>query len=52
MPAAFTTSEIGAGRRLFAPEWRFVSAHAGEAEWCRVAYEFAGTGVGQLAFSP
>ena len=27
MPApAFTTSEIGAGRRLFAPEWRFVSA--------------------------
>jgi GTP-binding protein len=22
----FTTSEIGAGRRLFAPEWRFVSA--------------------------
>ena len=23
---AFTTSEIGAGRRLFAPEWRFVSA--------------------------
>ena len=26
MPAAFTTNEIGAGRRLFAPEWRFVSA--------------------------
>lgn len=27
MPApAFTTSEIGAGRRLFAPEWRFISA--------------------------
>jgi GTP-binding protein len=27
MPAlAFTTTEIGAGRRLFAPEWRFVSA--------------------------
>jgi GTP-binding protein len=27
MPAlAFTTSEIGAGRKLFAPEWRFVSA--------------------------
>jgi GTP-binding protein len=27
MPAgAFTTGEIGAGRRLFAPEWRFVSA--------------------------
>jgi GTP-binding protein len=27
MPAPpFTTSEIGAGRRLFAPEWRFVSA--------------------------
>jgi len=26
MPAAFTTSEIGAGRRLFASEWRFVSA--------------------------
>src|SRR6266404_2702993 len=27
MPAlAFTTSEMGAGRRLFAPEWRFVSA--------------------------
>lgn len=27
MPAlAFTTSEIGAGRRLFAAEWRFVSA--------------------------
>lgn len=27
MPAsAFTTSEIGAGRRLFAPEWSFVSA--------------------------
>jgi GTP-binding protein len=25
-PAAFTTGEIGAGRRLFAPEWRFVSA--------------------------
>jgi GTP-binding protein len=23
---AFTTGEIGAGRRLFAPEWRFVSA--------------------------
>src|SRR5215470_13839741 len=23
---AFTTSEIGAGRRLFAPEWRFVFA--------------------------
>jgi len=23
---AFTTSEIGAGRRLFAPEWRFISA--------------------------
>jgi GTP-binding protein len=23
---AFTTSEIGAGRRLFAPEWRFVAA--------------------------
>jgi GTP-binding protein len=23
---AFTTSEIGAGRRLFTPEWRFVSA--------------------------
>src|SRR5215468_354018 len=27
MPAlAFTTSEIGAGRKLFAAEWRFVSA--------------------------
>jgi GTP-binding protein len=27
MPAStFTTGEIGAGRRLFAPEWRFVSA--------------------------
>jgi GTP-binding protein len=27
MPAlAFTTTEIGLGRRLFAPEWRFVSA--------------------------
>jgi len=27
MPAsAFTTGEIGAGRRMFAPEWRFVSA--------------------------
>jgi len=26
MPALFTTTEIGAGRRLFAPEWRFVSA--------------------------
>ncbi len=26
MPAPFTTTEIGAGRRLFAPEWRFVSA--------------------------
>src|SRR5215470_16157456 len=27
MPAlAFTTGEIGAGRKLFAPEWRFVSA--------------------------
>jgi GTP-binding protein len=28
MPAAgaFTTGEIGAGRRLFAPEWRFLSA--------------------------
>src|SRR5216684_4166607 len=26
MPAAFTTNEIGAGRRLFAPAWRFVSA--------------------------
>ena len=27
MPAlAFTTTEMGAGRRLFAPEWRFVSA--------------------------
>src|SRR6516164_1850171 len=27
MPAlAFTTSEIGAGRKLFAPGWRFVSA--------------------------
>src|SRR6516162_1288054 len=27
MPAlAFTTSEIGAGRKLFAPEWRFISA--------------------------
>src|SRR5262249_57256346 len=25
-PAPFTTGEIGAGRRLFAPEWRFVSA--------------------------
>jgi hypothetical protein len=25
------------------PEWRFVSAHAREAEWCRLAYEFAGT---------
>jgi hypothetical protein len=24
------------------PEWRFVSAHAREAEWCRLAYEFAG----------
>jgi GTP-binding protein len=24
--AAFTTGEIGAGRRLFAPEWRFISA--------------------------
>src|ERR1700757_3620748 len=23
---AFTPSEIGAGRKLFAPEWRFVSA--------------------------
>jgi GTP-binding protein len=23
---AFTTSEIGAGRRLFAPEWRFIAA--------------------------
>ncbi len=23
---AFTTGEIGAGRRLFAPEWRFISA--------------------------
>ena len=27
MPAStFTTGEIGAGRRLFAPEWRFISA--------------------------
>jgi GTP-binding protein len=26
MPPPFTTTEIGAGRRLFAPEWRFVSA--------------------------
>jgi GTP-binding protein len=27
MPApAFTAGEIGAGRRLFAPEWRFISA--------------------------
>jgi GTP-binding protein len=26
MPRPFTTSEVGAGRRLFAPEWRFVSA--------------------------
>ena len=25
-PPAFTASEIGAGRRLFAPEWRFLSA--------------------------
>jgi len=25
-PRPFTSSEIGAGRRLFAPEWRFVSA--------------------------
>jgi GTP-binding protein len=25
-PAPFTTGEIGAGRRLFAPEWRFLSA--------------------------
>ncbi len=25
------------------PEWRFVSAHAREAEWCRLAYEFACT---------
>jgi hypothetical protein len=25
------------------PEWRFVSAHAREADWCRAAYEFAGT---------
>ena len=24
------------------PEWRFVTARAPEAEWCRVAYEFAG----------
>jgi GTP-binding protein len=32
MPAApFTTGEIGAGRRLFAPEWRFVSAAASAA---------------------
>jgi hypothetical protein len=33
------------------PEWRFVSAHAGEAEWCRAAYEFAGTRAGQPDFS-
>jgi hypothetical protein len=25
------------------PEWRFVSLHAREAQWCRAAYEFAGT---------
>jgi hypothetical protein len=25
------------------PEWRFVSAHAREVEWCHLAYEFAGT---------
>ena len=25
-PPTFTTGEIGAGRRLFAPEWRFLSA--------------------------
>jgi GTP-binding protein len=25
-PSPFTTGEIGAGRRLFAPEWRFLSA--------------------------
>jgi GTP-binding protein len=32
MPAApFTTGEIGAGRRLFSPEWRFVSAAASAA---------------------
>jgi GTP-binding protein len=31
MSAPFTTSEIGAGRRLFAPEWRFISA-AGSAQ--------------------
>jgi GTP-binding protein len=32
MPAPpFTTGEIGAGRRLFAPEWRFVSAAASAA---------------------
>jgi hypothetical protein len=24
------------------PEWRFVSLHAREAQWCRAAYEFAG----------
>jgi hypothetical protein len=33
------------------PKWRFISAHAGEAEWSRAAYEFAGTRVGQPAFS-
>lgn len=26
LASTFTTGEIGAGRRLFAPEWRFVSA--------------------------
>ncbi len=30
-PPAFTAGEIGAGRRLFAPEWRFVSAAASPA---------------------
>lgn len=32
--------EIGAA----GPEWRFVRPRAPEAEWCRAAYEFAGTG--------